>query len=127
MVLGEYKVIACVGTSQPERAKKFYSETLGLKLLEDAWWAIVFDAGGTRLHVEKAQEKFSPTPFTALGWRVPNIVEAMANLAKKGVRFERPQGLQLDDAGVWTTPDGSAKVCWFKDPDGNILSLAQFP
>ena len=46
MLLESCKVIACVGTVQPEKAKAFYAETLGLKLIDDAWWAIVFDAGG---------------------------------------------------------------------------------
>jgi len=126
-MLGQSEVIACVGTSQPERAKVFYRDVLGLRLIEDAWWAIVFDAGGTRLHIEKPQEKFTPAPFTALGWRVPNIEELVDALAKRGVSFERPPGLQLDNKGIWTTPDGVAKVCWFKDPDGNLLSLSQFP
>lgn len=50
----------------------------------------------------------------------------MEKLSKKGVRFERYQELMQDDAGIWTTPDGLAKVCWFKDPDGNTLSLTQY-
>ncbi|MGO9601913.1 MAG: VOC family protein [Candidatus Binataceae bacterium] len=100
----------------PNARRPFYGQNLGLKLIEDAWWAIVFEAGGRRLHIQKAQEKFTPVPFTALGWKVSDIEELVRKLRAKGVRFERPQGLQLDEAGIWTTPDGVAKVCWFKDP-----------
>jgi catechol 2,3-dioxygenase-like lactoylglutathione lyase family enzyme len=126
-MLGQSEVIACVGTTQPERAKAFYGEVLGLRLIQDEWWAIVFDVGGRRLHIEKAREKFTPVPFTALGWHVPNIEELVDKLASKGITFERPPGLQLDNKGIWISPDGVAKVCWFKDPDGNLLSLSQFP
>jgi catechol 2,3-dioxygenase-like lactoylglutathione lyase family enzyme len=115
-----------IGTTQPERAKAFYGGVLGLKLVEDAWWAIIYEVGGRHLHIEKAREKFTPVPFTALGWKVSDIDATVEKLAKKGVKFERIPDLQQDDAGIWTTPDGSGKVCWFRDPDGNLLSLTQF-
>ena len=115
-----------VGTTQPERAKAFYGGVLGLKLVEDAWWAIIYEVGGRHLHIEKPREKFTPVPFTALGWKVPDIAATVEKLAKKGVKFERIPELQQDAAGIWTTPDGVGKVCWFKDPDGNLLSLTQF-
>ena len=67
-MLGNYPVIAMIATTQPERAKTFYSEVLGVKLVEDGWFALVFTAGGTRLHIQKVKQ-FSPLPFTALGWR----------------------------------------------------------
>jgi len=125
-MLGGCEVMVFVGTTQPERAKAFYAGALGLKLVEDAWWAIVYEVGGIHLHIEKAREKFTPVPFTALGWKVPDIEASVKKLAKNGVTFERVPGLEQDDAGIWTTPDGLAKVCWFKDPDGNLLSMTQF-
>ena len=124
-MLRENPVIAMIATTQPERAKAFYSEVLGLKLIEDGWFALVFATGATRLHIQKVKQ-FSPLPFTALGWAVPDIGATAAKLAKKGVKFERYKEMPQDDAGIWTTPDGT-KVCWFKDPDGNTLSLTQFP
>ena len=117
-------MIAMIASTQPALAKEFYSETLGLKLIEDGWFALVFRAGGTRLHVQKVKE-FTPLPFTAMGWTVDDIAATAAGLASKGIRFERYAGMTQDDAGIWTTPDGT-KVCWFKDPDGNTLSLTQF-
>jgi catechol 2,3-dioxygenase-like lactoylglutathione lyase family enzyme len=125
-MLTESPIIAMLATTQPDRAKAFYSEVIGLKLVEDSWYAIVYMAGGTKLHIQKVQQ-FSPLPFTALGWGVADIKATAAALAKKGVKFERYKELPQDDAGIWTTPDGAAMVCWFKDPDGNTLSLTQFP
>jgi len=72
-MLGDYEVMSFVGTTDPERAKAFYGGVLGLKLVEDAWWAIIYEVGGRHLHVEKAREKFTPVPFTAAGWKVPDI------------------------------------------------------
>lgn len=124
-MLTEQPLIAMIATTQPERAKQFYSDVLGLRLIEDGWFALVYVAGGTRLHIQKLKE-FTPLPATALGWTVIDIATTAAALAKKGVKFERYAGMEQDAAGVWKTPDGAGKVCWFKDPDGNTLSLTEF-
>src|SRR5215469_17300228 len=125
MSLGQSEVMAFVATADSEKSKAFYTEVLGLKLVEDAWFAIVLLAGNTRLHIEKVK-KFTPQPFTVLGWQVPDIAAMVGSLAAKGVKFERYPGLEQDAAAIWTTPDGGGKVAWFKDPDGNTLSLTQF-
>ena len=121
-MLTNNEVMAFVATVDAGKARAFYSDVLGLKLLEDAPYALRYSAGAITLHVQKV-ERFSPQPFTSLGWRVADIHSTLAALAKRGVKFERFPGMQQDDAGVWTTPGG--KVCWFKDPDGNLLSLTQ--
>jgi predicted enzyme related to lactoylglutathione lyase len=118
------KVISFVATQNPTRALKFYAETLGLTLISDDPFAMVFNANGTMLRVQKVQELL-PAKHTVLGWDVPDILETIKELTARGVRFERYDGLAQDEAGVWTTPSG-AKVAWFKDPDGNTLSLTQF-
>ncbi len=123
-MLGDQPLIAMIATTQPERAKAFYSDVLGLKLVEDGWYALVYMAGGTRLHIQKVKA-FSPLPATAIGWTVSDIAATVAALAKKGIKFERFDGMTQDAAGIWTTPEGG-QVCWFKDPDGNTLSLTQF-
>jgi catechol 2,3-dioxygenase-like lactoylglutathione lyase family enzyme len=87
-MLGDQPVIAMIATAQPERAKTFYSDLLGLKLVEDQWFALVYMAGGTRLHIQKVKE-FSALPFTAIGWTVPDIATTVAALAQKGIKFER--------------------------------------
>jgi catechol 2,3-dioxygenase-like lactoylglutathione lyase family enzyme len=123
-MLGDHELMAFVATTQPESARKFYGEILGLKLEEDSPFALVYAAGRTTLRVQKVRE-LSPTPYTSLGWKVADIRAALEALAKKGVTFVRYDGLQQDELGIWTTPDGH-RVCWFKDPDGNTLSLTQF-
>lgn len=124
MMLGDCELMAFSQTTQPEKAKAFYSEVLGLKFKEDSPFAIVFQAGHTTVRIQKV-DAFSPFPFTSLGWKVPDIKSTVQQLSKKGVTFQRFEGLKQDELGIWLAPSG-AKVCWFKDPDGNILSLTQF-
>ena len=69
-------------------------------------------------------EDIAPAPNTAHGWQVADIAREMANLAAKGVTFRNFEHLPQDERGVWTTPDG-ARIAWFTDPSGNILSLTQ--
>jgi|SRR6266567_6501661 len=118
------KIICFVATQQPASARTFYETTLGLKFVSDDPFAMVFDADGTMLRVQKVQE-LHPAKHTVLGWEVPDISARMQELTGKGVQFERYPGLTQDELGAWTTPSG-AKVAWFKDPDGNTLSLTQF-
>ena len=120
----ESKLISFVATQNPASALKFYQTTLGLTLISDDPFAIVFDVNGTMLRVQKVHE-LVPAKHTVLGWDVPDIGAKIKELTKRGVRFERFDGLPQDALGVWRTPSG-AKVAWFKDPDGNTLSLTQF-
>lgn len=120
--------MAFVATAKPEQSKIFYTQTLGLRLLEDSPFAIVCDAGGTMLRIQRV-EKVVVAEYTTLGWDVPDIRAAIVDLTDHGVTFERFSErfsfMQQDELGIWTTPDGS-QVAWFKDPDGNTLSLTQF-
>ena len=124
-MLGSQQVMAFVATSDVERAKDFYSQKLGLKLTREEPIALVYDAGGTMLRIAIVQE-VSPQKYTVLGWQVADIAATVKSLVDSGVTFERYDGFDLDDLGIWTSPD-STKVAWFKDPDDNVLSLAQFP
>src|SRR4051812_41186627 len=118
------KLIAFVATKNSAAARKFYAETLGLKLVSDDPFAIVFDVNGTMLRVQKVHE-LTPAKFTAVGWEVPDIAVRIKELTQRGIQFERFPGVPYDELGIWTSPSG-AKIAWFKDPDGNILSLTQF-
>jgi len=120
-MLGDKPVVAFVATTKPEAAKTFYGETLGLRLVDDTPFALVFDANGTTLRVQRV-EACSPPPFTQLGWHVDDIAETIRDLAGRGIAFERFGFLEQDELGVWTSPDGT-KVAWFKDPEGYTLSL----
>ena len=86
---------------------------------------IHFAVGASVLRLQLAGA-FTPQRFTTLGWSVTAIDDAIDRLVARGVVFERFPGLPQDGRGVMTFPDGS-RVAWFKDPDGNVLSLAQLP
>lgn len=125
-MLGVHALMAFLATRDAARARAFYEGTLGLRFVADEPFALVFDAHGTRLHLQKV-DAFLPLPFTVLGWRVPDVGATAQVLAERGVRFERYPGMMEQDAlGVWTAP-GGARVAWFRDPDGNVLSLTQLP
>ena len=122
--LSDQSIIGFVAASDPERAKRFYRDTLGLPLVsEEMPFALVFDAHGTMLRVTIVQSVVS-AGYSVLGWQVPNIVDAAKVLSQAGVRFERYSGMQQDEIGIWSSPSG-ASVAWFKDPDGNTLSISQ--
>ncbi|HEU5358527.1 MAG TPA: VOC family protein [Gemmatimonadales bacterium] len=122
-MLANATVITFLATRDPERSRRFYAETLGLPLKADDGFALVFDANGIELRVQKV-DRVEPHAYTALGWRVADISVKVAGLARGGVAFERYQGMTQDPSGVWQAPSG-ARVAWFKDPDGNLLSLTQ--
>ena len=123
--LASCDVIAFVATTEPDRAREFYETVLGLHLIEEQPFALVFDANGTMLRIAKIEE-LTPAQYTVLGWAVSDIAGAVIELQRKGVTFERFEGFDQDDLGIWRSPDG-ASVAWFRDPDGNMLSLTQLP
>jgi catechol 2,3-dioxygenase-like lactoylglutathione lyase family enzyme len=122
-ILRSAPVVAFVPTSDFQRAQVFYETTLGLTLIGKDEFALLFEAGETRIRVVKVGQ-FTPAPFTILGWRVPDAAQAVLVLAGVGVKFERYPGMAQDASGIWTAPSG-ARVAWFKDPDGNVLSVSQ--
>jgi catechol 2,3-dioxygenase-like lactoylglutathione lyase family enzyme len=122
-MLADHPAVAFLATRDEERARPFYEGTLGLRLVSDEPWAMVFEAGGTTVRIQKLDE-FEPHTFTALGWLVPDIDAAIEELAQRHVRFEHYRGLDQDERGVWRSPSG-ARVAWFRDPDGNTLSITQ--
>ncbi len=122
-MLGSSDLVAFVATTDIDRALVFYRDTLGLSLVEESPFACVFDAHGTPLRVTPVGE-IRTAPYTVLGWAVDDIRATVQALGAAGVRFERFEGIDQDDVGVWTAPNG-AQVAWFTDPDGNVLSLTQ--
>jgi len=122
-MLTHKKLKAFVPTVKPAEAKSFYKDILGLTLLSEDNYALEFDANGTLLRVTIVPE-LTPHPFTVLGWNIEDIASTIKALNKKGVFCEKYGFLEQDKLGVWTAPGGS-KVAWFKDPDGNLLSLTE--
>src|SRR5262249_4225897 len=122
--LADAAPVGFVATADAERARAFYEGVLGLRLLEDTPFALVFDAGGgASLRVTRVEEVVA-APYTVLGWAVPDVEAAVRGLAERGVEFARYDGVEQDPLGIWTAP-GGARVAWFKDPDGHTLSVSQ--
>ena len=122
-MLADKKLKAFAPTMKPNKARSFYKDILGLKLLSEDNYALEFDANGTLLRVIIVQE-LRPQGFTILGWNVADIASTIKSLNKKGIVCEKYKFLDQDNLGVWTSPNGT-KVAWFKDPDGNVLSLTE--
>jgi catechol 2,3-dioxygenase-like lactoylglutathione lyase family enzyme len=124
--LSAYNIIGFVTIIDVDRAKGFYRDTLGLRLVsEEPPFALVFDANGIMIRLGMGKE-LPPTSGTVLGWQVPDIESVVHNLEAAGVRFERYDFLEQDRSGIWTSPTG-ARVAWFRDPDGNTLSVSEHP
>ena len=117
--------VAFVPSTDLSRAREFYEGALGLPVQDVSDFACVFGVGPITLRVTKVGE-LTPPPFTVFGWEVAAIHETIAGLAGRGVEFVRYEGMDQDPAGVWTAP-GGAQVAWFRDPDGNVLSVTQHP
>jgi len=122
-MLGSSQLVGFVATTDLARAGRFYGDVLGLTPVYDSPIVRVFNANGTKLRVTLV-EAFVPASFTVLGWTVDEIEGSIRSLQANGVWFERFPGMEQDELGVWTTPDGD-RVAWFRDPDGNVLSLTQ--
>jgi catechol 2,3-dioxygenase-like lactoylglutathione lyase family enzyme len=116
------KPVAFVATADAARARRFYESVLGLRVVEDAPFALVLDSAGTTLRVQKVGA-VRAAPYTALGWEVADVGAAVLALRARGVDFERYDGMEQDSLGIWCAP-GGARVAWFRDPDGNVLSLS---
>ena len=122
-MFGNEKIMSFVGVSDADKARAFYRDTLGLAMLYEDGFALVFDVGGIMLRVTLVNT-VRPQPYTVLGWQVSDATATARALAKAGVQPERYPHVEQDEDGIWTAP-GGAKIAWFKDPDANILSIAQ--
>jgi predicted enzyme related to lactoylglutathione lyase len=124
-MLGSHKIMTFVPTKDHHKARPFYEGVLGLRFISDDQFALALDANGIMVRVSQVPD-FKPAPFTILGWEVPDIAKAVSELRERGVSFQRYEGLPQDTLGIWTSPS-EAKIAWFKDPEGNVLSLTEFP
>ncbi|MBV9989996.1 MAG: VOC family protein [Alphaproteobacteria bacterium] len=119
------RTMSFIITRDRERAKKFYSEVLGFTQTGEDPFAVVFDLNGVMLRITPIKDH-QPSPHTVLGWEVGDIEAEVKALTARGVTFQKYEGFEMSELGIWTAPDGKARVAWFLDPDGNNLSLAQF-
>jgi catechol 2,3-dioxygenase-like lactoylglutathione lyase family enzyme len=123
-VLTNAKLMAFVPTSDTVQARAFYERVLGLKFVDDDGFAVTVDAAGIRVRLIRV-ENHKAAQFTILGWEVGDIESAVSDLEGRGVAFEQFGMPNQDARGIWSSP-GGAKVAWFRDPDGNTLSVTEF-
>lgn len=117
------KIVGFVLTTDYEKARSFYEGKLGLEFVSLDQFALVMKTGDHRIRMSKVSN-VTPLRSTVLGWEVPDIEAVVAWLTQRGVALEKYPFVQDQERGIWTAPDGS-KVAWFKDPDGNVLSVGQ--
>ncbi len=113
-----------IPTRDADAARAFYETKLGLRFISDDQFALIFQSGVNMIRIARTGS-FTPAPFTILGWQSSNIEQDVRDLSARGVKFERYDYIEpQNELGIWTAPNG-AKVAWFKDPDGNTLSISQ--
>jgi len=119
--------VAFIPTTKPKETRLFYEKTLGLRFESADEFAIVFRAGPANIMLRvTVVPELTPQEFTIFGWQVDDIAKTVTELTAKGVEFARYGFMKQDKQGIWNAPGGT-KVAWFKDPDGNTLSLSQHP
>ena len=116
--------MAFIPASDLATARSFYAGILGLEVKTENPFAVILNSGGTTLRLTQV-ENHQPEPFTIAGWEVTDIGTTVEDLVSRGVSLIRFDGMDQDEQGIWTTPGGDA-VAWFKDPDGNTLSITTF-
>jgi catechol 2,3-dioxygenase-like lactoylglutathione lyase family enzyme len=124
-MLAQGKIAGFGPTTDYDKARAFYEGKLGFGFISLDQYALVMSVGGHRIRITK-MPNYTPLQGTILGWEVQDIQAVAAWLRDRGVTLEKYPFVQDRDLGIWTTPSGD-KVAWFKDPDGNILSIAQHP
>ena len=125
MTLANKTAVTFILTRDRAKAKAFYSEVLDLKQTGEDNFAVSYDLNGRPLRLTDVADHV-PGAHTVLGWNVEDISATAAELKARGVEFLIYEGFGQDENGIWSSPDGTAKVAWFNDPDGNNLSLSQF-
>jgi catechol 2,3-dioxygenase-like lactoylglutathione lyase family enzyme len=123
-MLASSRLITLIWSSRIPEAERFYGDVLGLRLTGRSHGALVYEVSGGDLRVSPVPST-QPSAHTVTGFRVPDVAAAVAGLSARGVVFERFAGFPHDAAGIVKTPEG-ARVAWFRDPDGNLLSVVQY-
>ena len=105
------------------KTKEFYSQTLGLEVTEENGMLTVH-LGGRKVVLVYPKDDHEPATYTTLNFPVKDIDEAVDELTRRGVEFERyGEGFGQDGRGI--SRGNGPPIAWFKDPAGNILSVLQ--
>ena len=122
-MFADTKAFSAFAVDDLARARKFYGETLGIRVSEQHGLLTLNLAGGPGVRVYQ-QPGYAPAAHTVLMFQVGDIGATVGELTKRGVRFERYDGMDQDERGI-TRGGGAFIAAWFKDPAGNILEVLQ--
>ena len=117
------KMVGFLITTDYERARDFYEKKLGFEFVSQDQFALVMRVSEHNIRISKTAS-FTPLQSTVLGWEVDDVTAAVKWLVTRGVSTEKYPFVADKELGIWNPP-GGGKVAWFKDPDGNVLSLCQ--
>jgi catechol 2,3-dioxygenase-like lactoylglutathione lyase family enzyme len=121
-MLGRAPYVGFIPVSGISSIREFYVKTLGLTFVHEDDFALVVDAHGTTIRITPVPD-FAPQPFTIAGWSSEDVVSTVARMREAGVVFQLFDGLDQDELGIWHAPGGDL-VAWFRDPEGNVLSIS---
>lgn len=121
-ILEAAKPVMLICTRDRARATAFYRDTLGLTMTGQDDYSSLFNIGGTVLRVSIVAD-FVAHEHTVLGFQVPHVAATVKALGEKGVVFNRYKQFKQDELGILDVPGTTTRVAWFKDPDGNVLSV----
>jgi catechol 2,3-dioxygenase-like lactoylglutathione lyase family enzyme len=124
-MLDSAKLVGFIPTTDYEKARAFYEGKLGFEFISLDQFALVMRVGGHSIRIGK-MPNFTALQGTILGWEVSDIEAVVRWLSERGVMVEKYPFVQDQETGIWTAP-GGARIAWFKDPDGNVLSVSQHP
>jgi len=116
------KLIGFVTTTDYEKARAFYEGKLAFEFISLDQFALALRAGANMIRISKS-ETFKAAQGTVLGWEVDDIRAVVAWLGSRGVETEKYPFVEDQETGIWNSPSGDS-VAWFKDPDGNVLSVS---
>jgi catechol 2,3-dioxygenase-like lactoylglutathione lyase family enzyme len=121
-MLENSKAFSGFAVADLDAAKKFYSETLGLQVSEENGLLILHVAGGRDVLVYPKPDHV-PATYTILNFPVDDIEATVGELTKRGVTFQRYEGIEQDEKGI--ARGIGPYIAWFTDPSGNVLSVLQ--
>ena len=121
-ILETAKPAIVICTRDRARSTMFYRDALGLLVAYEDNFAAVFHIGGVTLRLSLVPD-FTPHEHTILGFYVSDVPAAVKALRENGVTFNIYPSFRQDELGILTLPGGIVHVAWFKDPDGNVLSV----
>ena len=121
-ILEAAKPVVVVCTRDCERAAVFYRDVLGLTMAYEDRFGVVFNISGVTLRISTVAD-FTPHEHTVLGFNVPDVEATVKAMREKGIIFNIYPGFNQNELGILTLFGGTVRVAWFKDPDGNVLSV----